>query len=69
MAGFSFEKGYVQLSIQQRKEVKKEVMDSLNLKSRRGWSDRLRGIVEPKISEYRKIESIFKKRGIKDIWS
>ena len=46
----------------------KEILTSLNLKQKVSWYQRLYGNIEPKITEYWKIEEIFHKHGITQIW-
>jgi hypothetical protein len=64
---FSFEKGYGQVRQRDTEKIKSELIAALNVQPA-AWYNRLRGITEPKISEYRKIEEIFSKYGITDIW-
>ncbi len=64
---FSFRKGYEQLTIKQTALVRDEIMNQLN------WSydtfyRRLRGSVEPKVTEAETIEKAFSKFGVIDIW-
>lgn len=68
MSEFSFQKGWGQVTVGQAKEVKAEIMLKLGIKANSNWLQRLKGNVEPKISEAYAIESVFKKYGIKDIW-
>jgi len=68
MNKFSFRKGFGQVQMKDLQEVKSELMTALNIKTRYAWGQRLKGEVEPRISEAQAIEAIFAKRGIKDIW-
>jgi len=68
MNKFSFKKGFGQVQNKDLKEVKSELMTALNIKTRYAWGQRLKGEVEPRISEAQSIEAIFAKREIKDIW-
>jgi hypothetical protein len=68
MNKFSFKKGFGQVQNKDLQEVKSELMTTLNIKTRYAWGQRLKGEVEPRISEAQAIETIFTKRGIKDIW-
>ena len=68
MNQFSFQKGFDQVPHGKVKQVKDELMKSLKISSRPSWLARLRGDVEPKISEVKAIEGVFAKYGIKDIW-
>lgn len=65
---FSFKKGWGQVQLKDAPEVKLEIMEALNITSRYSWGQRLKGEVEPRKSEVEALESIFKKRGIKQIW-
>lgn len=68
MSEFSFQKGWGQVTVGQAKEVKEEIMKKLGIKANSNWLQRLKGNVEPRISEAQAIESVFKKYGITDIW-
>ena len=68
MNKFSFKKGFGQVQNKDLKEVKSELMTALNIKTRYAWGQRLKGEVEPRISEAQSIEAIFAEREIKDIW-
>lgn len=65
---FSFKKGYYSLPARELNDVRAEICNALNVRSRQVWWNRLAGNVEPKISEAKKIEEIFLKHGIKDVW-
>ena len=65
---FSFNKGWLQLRQADIAACRKELMDAFNVTTRAAWGKRLKGEVEPKISEARAVESIFAKYGIKDVW-
>ena len=64
----AFRRGYEQLSLAEAKAVKDEIMSALGVTSRPGWAARLNGTVEPRLSEARRIEKIFARRGITDVW-
>ena len=68
MEKFSFQRGYNQIQIQHKNEVKMKIMRALKITTPTSWYQRLNGNVEPRISEARKIEAIFARYGIKDIW-
>ncbi len=68
MSEFSFQKGWGQVTVGQAKQVKEEIMKKLGIKANSNWLQRLKGNVEPRISEAQAIESVFKKYGITDIW-
>lgn len=65
---FSFLLGWSQVRQSDLQEVKDEILTSLNLKQKVSWYQRLYGNIEPKITEYWKIEEIFHKHGITQIW-
>lgn len=65
---FSFSKGWGQVTQNDSKQVKSEIMKALKINTRAGWGQRLRGDVEPRVSEAKAIEEIFKKRGITKVW-
>ncbi|MEG1899429.1 MAG: hypothetical protein RR183_07120 [Bacteroidales bacterium] len=68
MNKYSFKKGYNQVPVSKSKEIKKLIMSALNISTTPSWSARLKGDIEPKISEYNAIEKIFREIGITDIW-
>ena len=49
-------------------EVRLRIMDALGLQTRNTFYIRLRGKIEPKVSEAEKIENIFKEYGITEVW-
>ncbi len=65
---FSFKKGYRQVPVGKVDEVKAAIMAALKLEGRMTWYNRLNGLVEPRVSEAQKIESIFLNYNITDIW-
>lgn len=67
MKKYSFRKGYNQVPAGKQGEVRSAIIRSLGI-AQSAFYSRLRGEVEPKVSEYRAIEAIFKKYGITDIW-
>jgi len=69
MSRFSFQKGFDQVKNKDVKNARREIMEALKINSRYGWSRRINGLVEPKVSEVEVIERIFLKYGVKsDIW-
>ncbi|MPL74376.1 hypothetical protein SDC9_20248 [bioreactor metagenome] len=68
MSEFSFQKGWGQVTIGQADAVKAEIMKKLGITSNSNWLQRLKGRVEPKVSEAKAIETVFKRYGIRDIW-
>ena len=68
MSEFSFKRGYAQIKNKDVREVKCKIMAALNIKTRTAWAARLNGDVEPKVSEAKAIEDIFKEYQVKNIW-
>lgn len=68
MNEYSFKKGFSQVRQKDVSEVKKRIMSALGLTTRVSWGARLKGKVEPKVSEARAIESIFADFGITKVW-
>lgn len=68
MNEFSFQKGWSQVRRKDVAIVRTKLMEELNITTRMAFLDRLNGKVEPKISEYRAIENVFKMYGINEIW-
>lgn len=65
----SFRPGMEQLRYADFPKAKKEIMTALNITSRSCWATRLKGHVEPKVSEVIIIEKILAKYGVtKNIW-
>ena len=66
---YSFRPGMEQLRYADFPKAKKEIMQTLNITSRTGWNDRLKGKVQPKVAEKEAIERILKTYGVtKNIW-
>lgn len=65
---FSFLKGWGQVTQNDSKQVKTEIMTALKINTRAGWGQRLRGDVEPRVSEAKAIEVIFAKYKITEVW-
>jgi hypothetical protein len=65
---FSFLKGWGLVQQNDSKQVKAEIMKALKIKTRASWGQRLRGDIEPRVSEAKAIEAIFAKRSITEIW-
>lgn len=65
----SFRPGMEQLRYADFPKAKKEIMTALNITSRSSWAARLKGHVEPKVTEKNVIEQILAKYGVtKNIW-
>ena len=67
MKKYSFKKGYQKLSQSNAVKFRKELIKELGI-TRASFYPRMRGEVEPKVSEYKLINKLFKKYGISDIW-
>lgn len=67
MRKYSFRKGWKQLPEGKQKDFKKELVTRLDI-SESTFYPRLRGEVEPKISEYHIIENLFLEYNVKEIW-
>jgi hypothetical protein len=67
---YSFEKGWSQRRKCDEWELRNKLSEAMNIKieNRMGWSQHLRGMVEPKVSEAKAIEEIFAEYGITEIW-
>nr|DAJ89868.1 MAG TPA: hypothetical protein [Caudoviricetes sp.] len=65
---FSFNKGWSQVRNGDLPECRKRLMTALNIKTRAAFLNRLKGDVEPKVSEVRAIEDVFAQYGITDVW-
>lgn len=65
---FSFRKAWAQVPMGKLTEVQARIMAALKLQTKNTFYIRLRGEVEPKVSEAEAIESIFADYGITDVW-
>ncbi len=65
---FPFEKGFDEVQGGEQPKIKAELMKGLKITTRAAWGKRLKGEVEPTISEAKFIEKVFSKRGITDVW-
>ena len=65
---FAFQLGWSQVKNRDIQKVKKELMQKLGLSSRMAFLNRVKGVVEPKVSEAKAIEETFAKYGIKEVW-
>jgi len=67
MQNYSFRRGYNNLPRKHIKKVREEITAALGL-TRESFYRRLRGEVEPKVSEAQKIEEVFNRYNISNIW-
>lgn len=65
---FSFQKGWSQVKIGDVAECREKLMKAMNITTRAAWGKRLKGEVEPRISEVKAIEDVFSEYGIEDVW-
>ena len=65
---FAFKKGWGQVPHDKTKEVRERIMTALNLKARNNFYIRLRGEIEPKVTEAEALEKIFGDYGITEVW-
>lgn len=65
---FSFSKGWSQVKNGDVPECRNKLMDALGIKTRAAFLNRLKGDVEPKVSEVKAIEEVFARYGIKEVW-
>ena len=68
MNTFSFQKGFNQVPYSKARKLRTDLKEVLKINSRPAWLNRLRGNVEPKVSEAQAIERIFAEYGISEIW-
>ena len=65
---FSFQLGWSQVMNGDIPKIRKELMNALGVKTRAAFLNRMKGDVEPKVSEAKVIEEIFAKYGVKNVW-
>ena len=65
---FSFNKGWLQVKTGDAPEVKRRLMAALNITTRVAWNKRLKGEVEPKVSEAKAIQEVFADYQITEVW-
>ncbi len=65
---FSFKKGWSQVKNGDVRECRKQLMYALNITTRAAFLNRLKGHIEPKMSEVSAIEAVFAQYGIKEVW-
>ena len=68
MNEFSFVRGYNQVQKKDLTNVRVDIMNALGITARQNWYFRLRGTIEPRVSEAKAIEAVFEKYGITDVW-
>jgi protoheme ferro-lyase len=60
----SFKKGFNQVQAGVQKQVRRELMEVLSITSRPGFIARLKGKIEPKVTEAAAIEAVFARHGV-----
>lgn len=67
---YSFLRGWEQLRFCDQEKVKKEIMETLNIKNAQSWRQRRSGLLPLTLDQYEAITEIFKKNGVdkKDVW-
>lgn len=67
-AEFSFRRGYMQLAQRDVPKFREQLMRALRITTPNGWTARVYGRTEPKVSEAKTIEAAFAEYGITDVW-
>ena len=67
-AEFSFRRGYMQLAQRDVPKFREQLMRELRITTPNGWTARVYGRTEPRVSEAQAIENIFAEYGITDVW-
>lgn len=65
---FAFQKGLNAVPHSMVVDCKNEICAELGWQNRTSWYKHLYGVIEPRVSEAEKIESIFAKYGVHDVW-
>lgn len=68
MKDYAFKRGYMQVKKKDLRNLRKEIMQALGVVTIQTFYNRMNGDVEPRVSEMKAIESIFRKYGITEIW-
>ena len=67
---YKFRKGYLQVSLAEKNEVRKELMQALGTLDKAYFSQLMNGgIVNISLPRYEAITHIFARRGITDVWT
>ena len=67
-AEFSFRRGYMQLAQRDVPKFREQLMRALRITTPNGWTARIYGRTEPRVSEAKTIEAAFAEYGITDVW-
>lgn len=65
---FSFSKGWSQVRNSDIPTCREKLMAALNVKTRAAFLVRMKGKVEPKVSEAKAVEEVFSEFGITEVW-
>lgn len=65
---FAFQLGWSQVKNGDLPKVRKELMNVLGVTTRAAFLARLKGDVEPKVSQAKAVERVFAKYGVKNVW-
>lgn len=66
---YSFKKGYLQVTLSQKKEVREKLMSALKISRLTYFSSLLNGgIIDISMTKYEKISAVFSEYNIIDIW-
>ena len=67
---YKFRKGYLQVSLREKNEVRQELMQVFGTADKAYFSQLLnKGIVNIRLPHYEAINHIFARRGITDVWT
>lgn len=67
-AEFSFRRGFMQLAQRDVPKFREQLMRKLRITTPNGWTARVYGRTEPRVSEAKTIENAFAEYGITDVW-
>ena len=65
---FSFSNGWAQVRNCDIRECREKLMAALGIQTRAAFLCRMKGDIEPKVSEAKAIEAVFAEYGIKNVW-
>ena len=65
---FSFQKGWAHVKQGDARAVRAKLMTALDITSRVSFLDRMKGKIEPLVTEAEAIERVFAEYGITDCW-
>lgn len=68
MGEYSFKRAFLQVKQKDAPKVKEKIMKAIGITTRSSWINRMNGLVEPKVSEAKAIEAVFKEYGIEKVW-